>query len=184
MFLKAFKQKFESIASKILDTLGTAAQVCPCRIHKTDMKPNQNGKRSKKGCYTPRGPLLAPGQEHFLALSRPQYVRETAQIWLKMGRMCDVMPHNPRTKDGPYLWLGGRVSDFRGHLVHQQSPTFCGFQLSKSPNETPRPPHHWLLGGAEGQPAPCTVGANGRSTRVTGAKRCSNQCFSPLLSSC
>ena len=66
------------------------------------------------------------------------------------------------------MWLKIR---FRGHLFHPQPPTFCGFQAAESPNETPRSPNQWSLGGAGGQPGPRTVGANGGSIRVPGAKK-------------
>ena len=33
-------------------------------------------------------------------------------------------------------WLKMR---FRGHLIHPQSPTFCGFHPSELPKRTPRP---------------------------------------------
>ena len=66
------------------------------------------------------------------------------------------------------MWL---QSEFRGHLVHPQPPTFCGFQAAESPNETPRPPYQWSLGAAGGQPGQRTAGANGGSTRVPGAKK-------------
>ena len=59
----------------------------------------------------------------------------------------------------------------RGHLIHPQPPTFCGFQASESPNETPRPPYQRSLGAAGGQPGPRTVGANGGCTKVPGAKK-------------
>ena len=65
-------------------------------------------------------------------------------------------------------WL---KSEFRGHLVHPQPPTFCGFQASESPNETPRPLYQWSLGGGGGQHSPRTVGANGGSTVVPGANK-------------
>ena len=65
-------------------------------------------------------------------------------------------------------WLKIR---FRGHLVHPQPPTFCGFQASQSPNETRRPPNQWSLGAAGGQPGPRMAGANGGSTRVPRAKK-------------
>ena len=68
-------------------------------------------------------------------------------------------------------WATWLKSEFRGHLVHPQPPTFGGFQASESPNEPPRPPYQWSLGGAGGQPDPRTVGADGRSTRVPGAKK-------------
>ena len=67
-------------------------------------------------------------------------------------------------------WATWLKSEFRGHLVHPQPPNFCGFQASELPNEPPRPPYQWSLGGAGGQPGPRTVGATGGSTRVPGAK--------------
>ena len=48
------------------------------------------------------------------------------------------------------------------HLVHPEPPTFCGFQASGSPKETPRPPYQWSAGGAGGQHSRRTVGANSR----------------------
>ena len=66
------------------------------------------------------------------------------------------------------MWL---KSEFRGHLVHPQPATFCGFQASETPNETPRPPYLWSLGAAARQPGPRTVGAKGGSTGVPGAKK-------------
>ena len=66
------------------------------------------------------------------------------------------------------MWL---ETKFQGHLVHPQAPNFCGFQASKSPNETPRPPDHWSLGGAGGQLGLRTAGANGGSTRVPGVEK-------------
>ena len=66
------------------------------------------------------------------------------------------------------MWL---KNEFRGHLDHLQTPTVCGFQASNLPNETPRHPYQWSLGAAVGQHSPCTVGANGGSTGVPGAKK-------------
>ena len=99
---------------------------------------------------------------------------------------CAPTPRNQARAVSWATWLKIR---FRGHLVHPQPPTFFGFQASESPNETPRPPNQWSLGGAGGQPGPRTAGANGGSTRVPGAKKsffpklfldhlgCSNMCF-------
>ena len=77
----------------------------------------------------------------------------------------------PRNQARAVSWATWLQSDFRGHLVHPQPPTFCGFQASESPNEPPRPPYQWSLCGARGQPGMRTVGANGGSTRVPGAKK-------------
>ena len=77
----------------------------------------------------------------------------------------------PRNQERAVSWATWHKIQFRGHLVHPQPPTFCGFHPSESPNETPRPPYQWSLGGAGGQPNPRTAGANGGSTRVPGAKK-------------
>ena len=81
---------------------------------------------------------------------------------------CAPTPRNQARAVSCATWL---KSEFRGRLVHPQAPTFCDFQASESPNEPLRPPYQWSLGGAGGQPGPRTVGANGGSTRVPGAKK-------------
>ena len=96
----------------------------------------------------------------------------------------------PRNQARAVSWTAGLKIQFRGHLAHPQPPTFCGFQASELPNETPRHPYQWSLGGARGQRGPRMVGANGGSTRVPEAKKitfcsklfldhlgCSNKCF-------
>ena len=85
--------------------------------------------------------------------------------------MCDVCVKQAQNQERAISWPTWLKTEFRGHLVHPQPPTFCGFQASDSPNETPRPPYQWSLGGAEGQRGPRTVGANGGSTRVPKAKK-------------
>ena len=95
----------------------------------------------------------------------------------------------PRKQERAISWATELKTEFRGHLVHPQPPTFYGFQASESPNETRRPPYQWSLGAAGGPASPRTVGANGGSTRVPRAKKrffpklfldhlgCSNKCF-------
>ena len=85
--------------------------------------------------------------------------------------MCAVCVKEARNQARAVSWATWLKTEFRGHLVHPQPPTFCGFQPSESPNETPRPPNQWSPGGAGGQPGPRTAGANGGSTRVPGAKK-------------
>ena len=77
----------------------------------------------------------------------------------------------PRNQARAVSWATWLNSKFRGHLVHPQPPSFCGFHPSELPNKPPRPPYQWSLGGAGGQPGPGTVRANGGSTRVPGAKK-------------
>ena len=77
----------------------------------------------------------------------------------------------PRNQERAVSWATWLKNEFRGHLVHPQPPTFYGFQASESPNETRRPPYQGSLGAAGGPASPRTVGANGGSTRVPGAKK-------------
>ena len=77
----------------------------------------------------------------------------------------------PRNQERAVSWATWLKTEFRGHLVHPQPPTFCGFHASKSPNEPSRPPYQWSLGGAGGQHSPRTVGANGGSIRVPEVKK-------------
>ena len=81
---------------------------------------------------------------------------------------CAPTPRNQARAVSSATWLNTR---FRGHLVHPQPPTFCGFQASQSPNDTPRPTYQWSLRVAGGQPGPRTAGASGGSTSVPGAKK-------------
>ena len=80
-------------------------------------------------------------------------------------------PPTARNQEQAVSWATLLKNEFRGHLVHPQTPTFCVFQAAESPNEPPRPPYQWSLGGARGQPSLRTAGANGGSTRVPGAKK-------------
>ena len=77
----------------------------------------------------------------------------------------------PRNQERAVSWATWLKNEFRGHLVHPQPPTFCGFQASESPNDPRRPPYQWSLGAAGGPASPRTVGAKGGSTRVPGAKK-------------
>ena len=77
----------------------------------------------------------------------------------------------PRNQERAVSWATWLKNEFRGHLVHPQPPTFYGFQASEFPNKTRRPPYQWSPGAAGGPANPRTVGANGGSTRVPGAKK-------------
>ena len=76
-----------------------------------------------------------------------------------------------RNQERAVSWATWLKTEFRGHLVHMEPPTFYGFQASELPNETRIPPYQWSLGAAGGPASPRTVGANGGSTRVPGAKK-------------
>ena len=60
----------------------------------------------------------------------------------------------PQNQERAVSWATWLKSEFRGHLVHPQPPTFYGFQASDSPNETRRPPYQWSLGAARGPASP------------------------------
>ena len=85
--------------------------------------------------------------------------------------MCAVSVKQAQNQERAVSWATWLKTEFRGHLVHPQPPTFCGFQASESPNEMPRPPYQWSLGAAGGQLGLRTVGVNGGSTRVPGAEK-------------
>ena len=132
-----------------------------------------------KGPLVPSNSTICPRN----GPKRRQKVPKTAQ--------CAPAPRNQERAVSWATWLKVR---FRGHLVHPQPPTFYSFQASESPNETRRPPYEWSLGAAGGPASPRTVGANGGSTRVPGAKKRffpklfldhlggSNKCFWAILS--
>ena len=52
-------------------------------------------------------------------------------------------------------WL---KTPFRGHLIHPQSPTFCGFHPSELPKRTPRPPYLGPVGSGKRQAQTQTSG--------------------------
>ena len=85
--------------------------------------------------------------------------------------MCVICVQHGQNQERAVSWATWLKSEFRGHPVHPQPPTFCGSHPSESPNEPPNPPYQWSLGGAGGQPGPRTVGATGGSTRVPGSKK-------------
>ena len=65
-------------------------------------------------------------------------------------------------------WLKTR---FRGHLIHPQSPTFCGFHPSELPKRTLRPPYLDPVGCGKVQAQAQTGGCpNGSSESNRGRK--------------
>ena len=96
-----------------------------------------------------------------------KFIRDKQRNWVSAGWLSKQMAHMGYMKvrptsiglsvesgvghrPGDYIvsWATWLKSKMSGHLVHLQHPTFCGFQAFESPNETPRPPYHWSLGGA------------------------------------
>ena len=89
---------------------------------------------------------------------------------LKAPKSAQCAP-TPRNQERAVSWATWLKIRFRGHLVHPQPRTFCGFHPLESPKRTPRHPYLWSLGTAGGQPGPRTAGANGGSTGVLGAEK-------------
>ena len=65
-------------------------------------------------------------------------------------------------------WLKMR---FRGHLLHPQPPTFCGFHPSELPKRTPRPPYLGPLGCGKLQAQAPTGGCPNGSTGSSRGKK-------------
>ena len=132
--------------------------------------PGRNAQTKDNSGHTSRAASLHRDKEpssalqlHDMSEKRPKKEPKSPQN----GAMCT----NPRNQARTVSWATWLKIRFREYLVHPQPPTFCGFQPSESPNETPRHLYQWSLGTAGGQPGPRTVGANGGSTRVPGAKK-------------
>ena len=108
----------------------------------------------------------------------------------KCSKMYAVCVNQTQNQKRAVSWATCLKSEIRGHLVLPQPPTFCGFQASKSPNQTPTPMYHWSLGSARGQRGPRTVGDQQVHHSPRGEKNfpklfhlgCSNNCCSPVLS--
>ena len=101
--------------------------------------------------FTVSESALVPFNSTICLRNSPKRRRKTPK-----SAQCAPTPRNQERAASGATWL---KTEFRGHLVHPQPPTFCGFQASKLPNETPRPPYQWSLGGAGGQHNPRTIGA-------------------------
>ena len=68
---------------------------------------------------------------------------------------CALAPRNQARAVSWAMWL---QTKFRGHLVHPQPLTFCGFQASELSNEPPRPRTSGHLVQPEGSPARARLG--------------------------
>ena len=88
----------------------------------------------------------------------------------KSPKICAMCTNTPKPRTGRILGYVAQKRILRAPSP-PQPPTFYGFQASESPNEARRPPYQWSLAAAGGPASPRTVGANGGSTRVPGAKK-------------
>ena len=109
--------------------------------------------RTNKGKWLlqSRCQLTSPCQRDLWCPLTPQHVRETPQKGLKKPLNLRTLATNGPNQDRAVSWATWLKSKFQGHLVHLRPPSFCGFQASNSPNETPRPLYRWSLGGAREQ---------------------------------
>ena len=92
----------------------------------------------------------------------PPYVLETAQ----KGPQKLQMPTATNQEQAISLATWSKTR-FRGHLLHPQPPTFCGFHPSELPKRTPRPPYIAPAGcgklQAQAQIGGCPNGSTGSS---------------------
>ena len=84
-------------------------------------------------------------------------------------------------------WLKTR---FRGHLIHPQSPTFCGFHPSELPKRTPTPPYLGPVGCgkllAQTETGGCPNGSSGsnRGKKLTFLKNDPRPCVMCCVLDC
>ena len=95
---------------------------------------------------------------HHMSRKRPKKAPRSPKFcadWLATAR-------NQEQAISLAIWLKMR---FRGHLLHLQSPTFCGFHSSELPKQAPRPPYLGPLGcgklQAQAQTGGCPNGSIG-----------------------
>ena len=112
---------------------------------------------------------------HFVIIKSPLLPSNSKVCWRNAPKMakhgpnlCSLCQTAPKPRTGRIL---GYVAPFRIPRAPSRPATPHGFQASKLPNETPRPPYHRSRGRAGGQSGPRTAGANCVSTRVPGAKK-------------
>ena len=88
----------------------------------------------------------------------------------KAPKTCAMRTNTPKPSTGRIL---GYVAQIRIPRAPSPpaSPHFLWFPSIRIAPRATQTPYQWSLGGAGGQPGPRTVGANGGSTRVPGAKK-------------
>ena len=109
-----------------------------------------------------KGPLVP-----FKCTICPRKVPKWCQKALKSAQCAPTL----RNQERAVSWAMWLKSQFRGHLVHPQPPTFYGFQPSELPKRMPTHPYRWSFGTVGGRPGLRMAGANGGSTKVPGAKK-------------
>ena len=137
---------------------------------KTALVRVQNSQTKVNSCYTHVQLDFLVTKGHLVPSNSTICPRNGSKRRQKAPKSAQCAPA-PRNQERAVSWATWLKSESRGHLVHPQPPTFYGFQPSESPNDLRRPPYQWSLGAAGGPASPRTVGANGGSTRVPGAKK-------------
>ena len=96
------------------------------------------------------------------------YVLETAQKGPRSPKFCVDWLATATNQEQAISWATWLKTRFRGHLVHPQPPTFCGFHPLELPKRTPRPPYVAPAGygklQAQAQTGGCPIGST-RSNR-------------------
>ena len=95
------------------------------------------------------------------------YVLETAQKDPRSRKFCADWLATATNQEQAISLATWSKTRFRGHLVHPQPPTFCGFHPSELPKRTPRPPYIAPAGcgklQAQAQTGGCPNGSTGSS---------------------
>ena len=147
----------------------------------------QNGGHGKSQNALKRGPFMPSN-----STTCPRNDAKQSEKWPRLRTAFVKLPQNQGQAASWTTWL---KTKFRGHLVHLQPPTFCGFQPSKSPNETLRPAYRRSFGGTSEQPWASHSGGQrwvhqgprgGKKKNfpkvftcgTTGSKRAKNSCLS------
>ena len=135
--------------------------------------PRTHSKRPNKGkvwVHSMCG-LTFPCQRALCGPLTPPSVPETAQKGPRSPKFCAdwlATATNQEQAISLATWLKTR---FRGHLVHPQPPTFCGFHASELPKWTPRPPYPGPLGRGKLQAQAQTGGCPNGSIWSNGAEK-------------
>ena len=97
----------------------------------------------------------------------PPYVLETAQKDPRSPKFCTDWLATATNQEQAISLATWSKTRFRGHLLHPQPPTFCGFHPSELLKRTPRPPYIAPAGcgklQAQAQTGGCPNGSTGSS---------------------
>ena len=124
---------------------------------KTAPKPSQNGQTKGSAAHIHVRVDFTVSKSPLVPFNSTICPRNGPKGCQKAPKTAQYAP-TPRNQARAVSWATWLKNEFRGHLVHPQPTTFCGFEASESPNETHTPPYQWSLGAAGGPASPRTVG--------------------------